>query len=112
MRALLYCIHISMHNTTVLALAHRVIDGIHHTFTIRCVHHCIYLSLGMHCARYGAWEGRARSEMGEALPGILPPDLHACRKSFLASSELHAYMEMWRYAFLFKEDRVDQSLST
>lgn len=36
-------VHTAMHNTTVLALALRMIDGIHHTFTIRCVHGCIYL---------------------------------------------------------------------
>jgi hypothetical protein len=60
-----------MHNTAVLVLALRMINGVHDTFTMRCVHDCIYLSLCMCCARYGAREGGARGgEMGEALPGF------------------------------------------
>lgn len=102
MRALLSCIQISMHNTTVLALAHRMIDGIHHTFTIRCVHYCIYLSLGMHCARYGAREGRARSEMGEALPGF-------CRRTYMPVanrfSQAASYTRTWRHGDMLSYSR-------
>jgi hypothetical protein len=57
--AVLYTVGSSMHNTTVLVLALRIINGLHHALTMRCVHDCIYLSLCMHCARYGAREGKS-----------------------------------------------------
>lgn len=76
------------------------------------MHYCIHLSLGIRCARYGAREGRARSEMGEVLPGF-------CRRTYMPVvnrfSQAATYTRTWgtwRYAFLFKEDQVDQSLST
>ena len=95
-------VHSSMHNTTVLVLALRMINGIHHTLTMRCVHDCIYLSLCMHCARYGAREGRARSEMKEALPGF-------CRRTHMPVanrfSQAASYTRTWRHGDMLSYSR-------
>ena len=79
-------------------------------YTVRAWLHIF--SLCMHCERYGAREGRARSEMGGVLPGF-------CRRTYMPVvnrfSQAATYTRTWgtwRYAFLFKEDQVDQSLST
>lgn len=76
------------------------------------MHYCIHLSLGIRCARYGAREGRARSEMGEVLPGFCRRTYMPVANRFSQAATYTRTWGTWRYAFLFKEDQVDQSLST
>jgi hypothetical protein len=105
MWALLSCSLLdAQHNhTTVLVLALRMINGVQHTFTMRCVHDCIYLSLCMRCARYGAREGRARGgEMGEALPGF-------CRRTHMPVanrfSQAASYTRTWGHGDMLSYSR-------
>lgn len=91
-----------MHNTTVLVLALRMINGMHHTFIMRCVLDCIYLRLCMCCARYGAREGTARSELGEALPGF-------CRRTHMPVanrfSQAASYTRTWGHGDMLSYSR-------
>lgn len=78
MRALLFCTHgDAQHNGASTSSP----DDRRHTsyfhYTVRAWLHIF--SLCMHCERYGAREGRARSEIGEALPAF-------CRRTYMPAA--------------------------
>ena len=55
---------------------------------------------------------RARSEMGAALPGFCRRTHMPVANRFSQAASYTRTWGTWRYAFLFKEDQVRQSLST